>query len=302
MVETDKRVVNCVPSNKNKKTKRKRKEKNFATLKLGTWNAQIMILGFTDNLWDISDTRKTAAINWELSRLQIDIITLKETRLLSSSSIRYKLHFLLATEITKWDQGTRRWHCSQKQSARIHHITDRGNRKILPLQLHTAARPTLSSTDVRQILWWTQLRHQKRSWHTRYSFLEILTPEWTPTARFDLPAWVTLVMVTHTYTDTYTYIIIIVLISVFHSSWMPSLTLQECIVGAFYITPAKKPLSECWHRPSLNSAFKCQEHWGQLAWPDIDHIQMALFLYHKQKWPPSYDLGFVSKGLVKHII
>ena len=40
-----------------------------------------MTTGLSDNLQQVNDARKTAVINNELCRLQLDIIALKETRL-----------------------------------------------------------------------------------------------------------------------------------------------------------------------------------------------------------------------------
>ena len=40
-----------------------------------------MMTGISENLQDVSDSRKTAVINNELMRLNVDIGTLQETRL-----------------------------------------------------------------------------------------------------------------------------------------------------------------------------------------------------------------------------
>ena len=47
-----------------------------------------MTPGLSDDLQRVNDARKTAVINNELSRLNMDIVTLQETRLSSSGSIR----------------------------------------------------------------------------------------------------------------------------------------------------------------------------------------------------------------------
>ena len=70
----DKRIVIIAPN----KTKEKHK---VPALKLGTWNVRTMTTGLSDNLQQVSDARKTAVINNELCRLQVDIIALQETRL-----------------------------------------------------------------------------------------------------------------------------------------------------------------------------------------------------------------------------
>ena len=46
--------------------------------------------GLAADLKDISDTRKTAVINNELKRLDVDIVTLQETRLADSGTLREK--------------------------------------------------------------------------------------------------------------------------------------------------------------------------------------------------------------------
>ncbi|XP_047476471.1 craniofacial development protein 2-like [Penaeus chinensis] len=67
---------NYAPSNKKKKSMKKR-----PTLKLGNWNVRTMTPGLSQDPQDISDTRKTAIINNELKRLNVDIATLQETHL-----------------------------------------------------------------------------------------------------------------------------------------------------------------------------------------------------------------------------
>ena len=49
-----------------------------------------MLTGLSENLQNISDLRKTAVINDELKRLQVDIATLQETRLADSGSLQEK--------------------------------------------------------------------------------------------------------------------------------------------------------------------------------------------------------------------
>jgi hypothetical protein len=47
-----------------------------------------MTPGLSTDLREISDARKTAVINNELKRLQVDIVTLQETRLSDTGSIQ----------------------------------------------------------------------------------------------------------------------------------------------------------------------------------------------------------------------
>ena len=59
-------------------------------LKLGTWNVRTMLTGISENLQDVSDSRKTAVINNELLGLNVDIVTLEETRLADSGALKEK--------------------------------------------------------------------------------------------------------------------------------------------------------------------------------------------------------------------
>ena len=49
-----------------------------------------MLTGISENLQDVSDSRKTALINNELLRLNVDIATLQETRLADSRALKEK--------------------------------------------------------------------------------------------------------------------------------------------------------------------------------------------------------------------
>jgi exonuclease III len=49
-----------------------------------------MMTGISENLLDINDSRKTAVINDELKRLNVDIATLQETRLADSGTLKEK--------------------------------------------------------------------------------------------------------------------------------------------------------------------------------------------------------------------
>ena len=56
-------------------------------LKIGTWNVRTMQTGLDEDLRKIDDSRKTAIINNELNRLNIDICALQETRLPDTGNI-----------------------------------------------------------------------------------------------------------------------------------------------------------------------------------------------------------------------
>ena len=60
------------------------------SLKLGTWNVRTMLTGISDDLQSIDDLRKTAVINDELARLNINIAALQETRLAEAACLREK--------------------------------------------------------------------------------------------------------------------------------------------------------------------------------------------------------------------
>ena len=80
---SDRQTANLAPGN-NKNHQKK------PVLKLGCWNVRTMLTGLSEDLQDVSDSRKTAVINDELRRLHVDIATLQETRLADSGTLREK--------------------------------------------------------------------------------------------------------------------------------------------------------------------------------------------------------------------
>ena len=60
----------------------------LSAIKLASWNVRTMCPGMTDNPQQVNDARKTAIIDRELKRLNIDIAALQETRLPENGSIR----------------------------------------------------------------------------------------------------------------------------------------------------------------------------------------------------------------------
>ena len=78
-VKTDERIDNCAPGNRKMKT---------PALKLGAWNVRTITPGFADDLREVNDARKTAVIDRELIRLQMDIVAFQETRLPETGSVR----------------------------------------------------------------------------------------------------------------------------------------------------------------------------------------------------------------------
>ena len=83
--QTDKQTAKPAPG------KNQRNLKNRCpVLKLGSWNVRTMTPGYSEDLQDINDARKTAVINNELLRLQVDIAALQETRLADSGTLKEK--------------------------------------------------------------------------------------------------------------------------------------------------------------------------------------------------------------------
>ena len=114
-----------------------------------------MTPGFSDNLQEIDYMLKTAVINMELSRLQMDIVVLQETRLPDSGSVKEKkISFWQGkplNETMEYDVGF------AVRNTLLRSIVPPtvGNERILSLQLHSSAglvtlisayAPTLSST------------------------------------------------------------------------------------------------------------------------------------------------------------
>ena len=71
-------------------TKIRNNKKKFPALRLASWNVRTMMPGFTDDLQQIKDGRKTAVIDAELNRLNVDIAALQETRLAENGTITEK--------------------------------------------------------------------------------------------------------------------------------------------------------------------------------------------------------------------
>ena len=57
-------------------------------LRIASWNVRNMRRGLSNDLQQINDSRKTAIIDSELDRLNIDIVTLQETRLAENGSLK----------------------------------------------------------------------------------------------------------------------------------------------------------------------------------------------------------------------
>lgn len=66
------------------------KNKKSLALRIVSWNVRIIHTGLSDNHHQIDVARKTAVINRELYRLNIDIAALQQTRLSDTGSLREK--------------------------------------------------------------------------------------------------------------------------------------------------------------------------------------------------------------------
>ncbi|XP_069159441.1 craniofacial development protein 2-like [Procambarus clarkii] len=116
-----------------------------------------MTPGLSEHLLEVNDARKTAVINNELRRLQMDIVALQETRLPATGSIREDFTFF--------------WQGKPPEEVREHGVDfatryrllgsivppTEESARIIKLQLHTAAgmvslinvcAPTLTSSTV----------------------------------------------------------------------------------------------------------------------------------------------------------
>ena len=158
--------TNVAPGNKGKKIKR-------PPLKRGTWNVRTMMTGISENLLDINDSRKTAVINNELKRLNIDIATLQETRLADSGTLKEK-------ECTFFWQGKGR---DERREHGVGFVVkngllgliepgSNGSERLLTLRLNTTEGPvTLVSVYAPTL---TSARN-------KLFCLETSTPEWAQT-------------------------------------------------------------------------------------------------------------------------
>ncbi|KAM7166307.1 craniofacial development protein 2-like [Macrochelys suwanniensis] len=111
-------------------------------LKLGCWNVRTMTTGLSQDLQAISDVRKTAVINDELARLQIDIVALQETRLPDAGTLREKNYTFFwqgksAEEIRECGVGF----AVRNSLLGMVEPGQQGTERLLPLQLHTSTGP-----------------------------------------------------------------------------------------------------------------------------------------------------------------
>ena len=111
-------------------------------MKLGTWNVRTMTPGFSDNLQEVNDARKTAVIDRELSRLQMDIVALQETRLPETGSVRER-DFTLFWQGKPSDEVREHGVGFAVRNKLLGSITPpaEGTERILSLRLQTSSGP-----------------------------------------------------------------------------------------------------------------------------------------------------------------
>ena len=141
-------------------------------LTLGTWKVRTMTPGFSDDLQEVNDARKTAVIDRELSRLQMDIVALPPRKGICGGE---RLHPILAGQAIRLGQRTRCGIRSQKQIIGVNNPTSRRNRanpvSPTPNILRTSQSDQclcinfgIHSRSKRQGLWRLQCCHKENSW------------------------------------------------------------------------------------------------------------------------------------------
>eukprot|EP00745_Piridium_sociabile_P043277 TRINITY_DN8831_c0_g1_i1.p1 TRINITY_DN8831_c0_g1~~TRINITY_DN8831_c0_g1_i1.p1 ORF type:complete len:1016 (+),score=240.62 TRINITY_DN8831_c0_g1_i1:1061-4108(+) len=101
-----------------------------------------MTPGFTDDLQEVSDARKTAIIDMELNRLQMDIVALQETRLSGTGSVRER-DFSFFWQGKPPDETREHGVGFAVRNSLLGSITPptEGTERILSLKLHSSAGP-----------------------------------------------------------------------------------------------------------------------------------------------------------------
>ncbi len=71
-----------------RQTKQNKTKTKVPALRIASWNVRTMLTGLNENLEAMNDARKTAVIDRELDKLNIDIAALLETRLSENGSLK----------------------------------------------------------------------------------------------------------------------------------------------------------------------------------------------------------------------
>ncbi|KAI8490888.1 hypothetical protein Bbelb_313070 [Branchiostoma belcheri] len=134
----DKWIVNCEPDNQVRKEKRKgRKGSKEMTraLRIGSWNVRTTRTGLSDDLRDINDISKTAVIDCELLRLNIDIAALQETRLPDSVSLKEEFYTFFWQEKSR--EEPREHGATSENKDQFYEQLDSVVKEIPTLELHS---------------------------------------------------------------------------------------------------------------------------------------------------------------------
>ena len=144
------------------------KKKNSPQMRFATWNVRTMRTGLNDNLLELTDNRKTAVIERELLRLNIDIAALQETRLAGSGTLREKEYTFFwrgksAEEVREHGVGF----AVRNSLLNMIETPNEGSERLLSLRLHTkdgpvnifsAYAPTLTSDDLAKDMFYEKLQ------------------------------------------------------------------------------------------------------------------------------------------------
>lgn len=167
-------------------------------MRLATWNVRSMCPGHTDNPQQISDSRKTAIIDLELSKLDIDIAALQETWLAEDGMLWEKIYMFL-------------WHGRPHEEQWLYSVCfavrkslvmppNGGSECLLSLWLSTSPEKVeypkhlhpntvLSSGKKRQGLWGAQCGHMQNTkiWISDFNVRGSNCNSWPETGQWHLP-------------------------------------------------------------------------------------------------------------------
>ena len=126
---------------KNKNTKK--------VLRLGCWNVRTMTTGLSASLQDIKDSTKTAVINDELKRLNVDIATLQETLLADSGTLKEDYTFFWQGKRSNEPREHGVGFAVRNSLLRMVEPGSGGSERLLTLRLNSTTGPvTLISVSV----------------------------------------------------------------------------------------------------------------------------------------------------------
>ena len=175
-------------------------------LKLATWNVRTMCPGLSDDLQKIDDTRKTAIIDRELKRPNIDIAGLQETRLpvtavsrreTTPSSGRGRKHMNTDSTVSDLPSATPSYkplkhhpQAHQESSPFVSpHLLDQPQ-FLAPMPPHSAFQLRLRTCSKRN---WRQ-RYSRPLQRSIYSYSATSMPEWEQITPPGPDAWAILVL------------------------------------------------------------------------------------------------------------